>query len=27
MNTEDEIRRCIYNYNAGKMGDPELVNR
>lgn len=27
MNTEEEIRRCIYNYNAGKMGDPELVNR
>ena len=26
MNTEDEIRRCIQNYNEGKMGDPVKVN-
>lgn len=26
MNTEEEIRKCIYNYNAGLMGNPELVN-
>lgn len=26
MNNEDEIRRCIQNYNTGKMGDPEVVN-
>jgi len=26
MNTEEEIRRCIQNYNSGKMGNPELVN-
>ena len=27
MNTEEEIRRCIQNYNSGKMGDPAVVNR
>lgn len=26
MNTEDEIRRCIEDYNAGKMGDPDILN-
>lgn len=26
MNTEEEIRRCIRDYQAGKMGDPEVVN-
>jgi len=26
MNTEEEIQRCIQNYNSGKMGDPNLVN-
>ncbi len=26
MNTEEEIRRCINNYNAGLMGDPQAVN-
>ena len=25
MNTEEEIRQCIRNYNAGKMGNPDLV--
>lgn len=27
MNTEQEIRQCYINYQAGKMGNPELVNR
>ncbi|MCB0704206.1 MAG: pirin family protein [Saprospiraceae bacterium] len=27
MNTEEQIRQCIQDYNAGKMGNPELVNR
>jgi len=27
MNSEDEIRRCIYNYNTGKMGNPAVVNQ
>ncbi len=27
MNNEEEIRRCINNYNTGKMGDPEVVNK
>lgn len=27
MNTEDEIKQCIKDYNSGKMGDPDLVNR
>lgn len=27
MNTEEEIRKCIQNYNAGLMGDPDLVNQ
>ena len=27
MNTEEEIRRCINNYNTGKMGNPDLVNK
>ena len=26
MNTEEEIRRCIHAYQAGKMGNPELVD-
>ncbi len=26
MNTEEEINRCIRDYNAGKMGDPDQVN-
>lgn len=26
MNTEAQIRQCIQNYNAGKMGNPDLVN-
>jgi len=26
MNTEDEIKRCIQNYNSGKMGNPDAVN-
>ncbi len=26
MNTEEEIRKCLQNYNAGKMGDPKKVN-
>lgn len=27
MNTEEEIQRCIRDYQAGKMGNPEVVNR
>ncbi|MEM9546645.1 MAG: pirin-like C-terminal cupin domain-containing protein [Bacteroidota bacterium] len=27
MNTEEEIRQCIHNYNTGKMGNPEVVNQ
>ena len=27
MNTEEEIRKCIQNYNSGKMGNPEVVNQ
>jgi redox-sensitive bicupin YhaK (pirin superfamily) len=27
MNTEEEIKRCIKDYNSGKMGDPAMVNR
>lgn len=27
MNTEEEIQRCIRDYQAGKMGNPEMVNR
>ncbi len=27
MNNEEEIRRCIHNYNTGRMGDPQKVNR
>lgn len=27
MNTQEEIRRCISDYNAGKMGNPDVVNR
>ncbi len=27
MNTEDEIQRCIRDYQAGKMGNPEVVNK
>ena len=27
MNTEDEIKRCIKNYQMGLMGNPDLVNR
>ena len=26
MNTEEEIQKCIQNYNAGKMGNPEVIN-
>lgn len=26
MNTEEEIRKCIHNYQTGKMGNPDLVN-
>jgi len=26
MNTEAEIRKCIQDYNEGKMGNPDLVN-
>ncbi len=26
MNTEEEIRKCITDYNSGKMGDPQKVN-
>lgn len=26
MNTKEQIRQCINNYNSGKMGNPELVN-
>jgi len=27
MNTEEEIRRCMHNYNSGKMGNPAIVNQ
>ena len=27
MNTEDEINQCIRNYRAGRMGNPDVVNR
>jgi redox-sensitive bicupin YhaK (pirin superfamily) len=27
MNTEEEIRRCIHNYNIGRMGNPAVVNQ
>ena len=27
MNTEEEIRRCIHNYNIGNMGNPAIVNK
>lgn len=27
MNNEEEINRCIRNYRAGKMGDPDIVNQ
>jgi redox-sensitive bicupin YhaK (pirin superfamily) len=26
MNTEEEINKCIRDYNSGKMGNPDLVN-
>jgi redox-sensitive bicupin YhaK (pirin superfamily) len=26
MNTEDQIRQCIHNYQMGKMGNPDIVN-
>ena len=26
MNNEEEINKCILDYNSGKMGNPELVN-
>ena len=26
MNTEEQINKCITDYNTGKMGDPDLVN-
>lgn len=27
MNTEEQIRQCILDYQAGKMGDPRMVDR
>lgn len=27
MNTEAEIQKCISDYNAGKMGNPDVVNK
>ncbi|MFN9956347.1 MAG: pirin-like C-terminal cupin domain-containing protein, partial [bacterium] len=27
MNTEEQIRQCISDYQNGKMGDPRLVDR
>lgn len=27
MNNEEEIKRCIANYNSGEMGDPNVVNK
>src|SRR6188768_1623811 len=27
MNTEEQIRKCYSDYQSGKMGNPELVNR
>jgi redox-sensitive bicupin YhaK (pirin superfamily) len=27
MNTEEEIRKCIHNYNSGAMGNPAVVNQ
>lgn len=27
MNSEEQIRLCIQNYQSGKMGNPDLVNR
>ena len=27
MNTEEEIRKCYNDYQSGKMGNPEIVNR
>ncbi len=27
MNTEDQIRQCIQNYQSGKMGNPDVVNQ
>lgn len=27
MNTEEEIRKCIKNYQSGMMGNPDVVNR
>ena len=27
MNTKQEINQCIRDYQAGKMGNPDLVNR
>lgn len=27
MNTEEEIKRCIMNYNTGRMGNPAVVNQ
>ncbi len=27
MNTEEEIQRCIRDYQTGKMGNPEVVNK
>lgn len=26
MNTEEQIRQCIRNYQTGKMGNPDLMN-
>ena len=27
MNNEQQIRQCVHDYNAGKMGNPDIVNR
>lgn len=27
MNDEQQIRKCIHDYNTGKMGNPDIVNR
>ena len=27
MNNEDQIRQCVSDYNSGKMGNPDIVNR
>ncbi len=27
MNNEEQIRQCVHDYNSGKMGNPDIVNR